>query len=158
MFCVNQYLFNSYYSMLAEHGDGKIFMSVNVDGISSPVIRSFANDGVVILNISMTASRMSITNAGIDFEAGFGGRKQADFFSWDYIEMIWSPNQMELGIYPLPLPVKWMGVPETVPTSDLGTLVKTNSDLSNQTKTNPFVARETAARSNPFSVIKGGKE
>lgn len=155
MFCVNQYLFNSYYSMLVEHGDGKVFMSVNVDGINNPAIRSFANDGVVILNISMTAAKMTISNAGIDFEAGFGGRKQRDFFSWDYIEMIWAPNNIDLGIYPFPLPVKWLGE-ETVPTSR-GELVKTNPD-GNLSKTNGYVPRETKASSNPFSVIKGGKE
>ncbi|UQT03046.1 hypothetical protein TOTORO_01830 [Serratia phage vB_SmaS-Totoro] len=157
MFCVNQYLFNSFYTMLSENGDGKIFMSVNADGIANPVIRSYANNGVVNLNISMRAARMHVSNAGIEFEAGFGGRKQKDFFAWDHIEMMWAPNHQDLGIYPLPMPVKWMGE-ETVQSS-LGSLVKTNPDVDNLTKVNDFVPMErSVARANPFSVIKGGKE
>ncbi|QPX76936.1 hypothetical protein [Serratia phage vB_SmaM_Yaphecito] len=161
MICVNQYVFNAYYSYLSENGDGRVHMFVMKEGIKNPRLLPYVNKDYLVLNISGRACpEMRVEATGINFKASFGGVPLTDFLSWNHIAFMAAPNNPELGILPLPHPVQWV---DNEPATELGALDKSETvPTSELSKINNYVPMgrsiERKERPNPFSVIKGGKE
>lgn len=86
------YQFNGIYSFITDTG-GTPFVAINETAISNPVIRSFAKNGSVVLNIGQVSCKLDITTEGIAFEGRFGGVLQSDFFYWEDILLVFDREQ-----------------------------------------------------------------
>lgn len=142
MSSLNKALFDAGYSWFADKGS-RIFVTLLGPNITNhPILREYvkpipnmAGLNSLTLNISPLSCALSSNDEGLFFEGRFGGRLASDTFPWSSIVHMFNPDNTEQIIH----------LPQ----------VLIDDDNRFDEKIEPV---PTTKKSNPFSVIDGGKE
>lgn len=139
MSSLNKALFDAAYKWHLDQGN-RIFITLLGKSLSDhPILRSYVKPvpglqgfETLILNISPRSCQLLSLDAGLSFEGRFSGRAAAELFPWETVIAIYNPDNSKQGI----------NLPQT--------LIATEAEESENVV--------PMKKSNPFSVIDGGKE